>query len=517
MSCFLTLPDSLQGEIFLFLELADQLELAKVNCEIAYQWKKEVRRIEIKSEEKVNEFFRSQSLREHLFSLINEPSRQLKIDSRFASSKYLKNCDLCQLKLQEFRADMYDYMTIFQQKVPNLEKLILSCRYGEVIVMMEQDGKKVSCNLTAQLFGLSSIHIKNLFMATKLDVADLFGSQYPWKGALNVPMNENLRCVKIVSCPLIHDVSHFDGIYDLHIEQCYGFTDISCLNNNYKITMKDCSMSLDYSKSFKNSHSITLSSSAPWRHDFPLHYLACVRDLSLTGNFMITSDDVDVLPHKLMKLHLINNNHIAKIPLNSLKEVLIRNCSSFSSCENLKTIRKINLEYLSINSLEGLGRSNYQVKILCCNQLSDFSVLNFCRKVEIIDCTGLKGLSQLSEIQEFRLHYSPSYNHKDLQRITDLEVDPSHYFSLQLSIVSMNQRLKFQSIILKGMTFHLTTLLLVIINLTDIRKIVIESTSLNDRLYIMKVLEAKKLLVKIRKSFTIEQPSKRCTLVLLRR
>eukprot|EP01040_Poterioochromonas_malhamensis_P006924 gene6924-7470_t len=250
MCCFLTLPDSLQGEILHFLELADQLELVKVNCEIADQWKKEVRRIEIKSEEKVNEFFRSQTLREYLFSLINDPSRQLKIDSRFASSKYIKNCDLRQLKLQEFRADMYDYMTIFQQKVPNIEKLILSCRYGEVIVMMGQDGK------------------------------------------------------------------------------------------------------------------------------------------------------------------------------------------------------------------QGLGKSNYQVKILCCNQLSDFKVLNLCQKVEIIDCAGLKGLSELTEIQEFRLHYSPSYDRKDLRGITDLEVDPSHYFLLQQSIVSMNQRLKFQSITLKGITFHLKTLLL---------------------------------------------------------
>lgn len=69
--------------------------------------------------------------------------------------------------------------------------------------------------------------------------------------ALKIPAFKSLR---LCSCFSVKEVACLEGIQDLTLNCRPEIRDISCLNNNYRVTIKNCNQISTYSKSFRNSH-----------------------------------------------------------------------------------------------------------------------------------------------------------------------------------------------------------------------------------------------------------------------
>lgn len=205
---------------------------------------------------------------------------------------------------------------------------------------------------------------------------------------LHITAYTNLTLLKLSYLELLDDVSSLDGIYELHLISCPKVHNISCLNHNHKIVIKECYNIIDYSNSFRYSKSILIHAFRRNEGEVNLNFsnLMEVRDFNI-GFHRISFKDI-VIP-----LTIPSNN--------KMKEITIWHCNNISSLLNFHSIYHVKFYSLMINSLEGLGRRNRIVEIDQCHFITDFTPLRHCDKIVIRCCEGFQDVRQLQGIRDF--------------------------------------------------------------------------------------------------------------------
>lgn len=222
---------------------------------------------------------------------------------------------------------------------------------------------------------------------------------FPKLKSLNLHDYKSLRRICLSLCKGVEDVSSLDGIYDLELHHCHNLKDISCLNNNHRITIDWCRGIIDYSKSFKHSRYISLEDvgmdSLP---SFP-----AVVSLSLRAVKLQNPPKTFILPNYLKFLSLRLIDGIESIGPNKLQKVSLSACNDFKSLDNMSTIRTVELEALELISLSGLGANNKIVRLREMKSLQDISALKDSERVEIVDCKSVENFNTLQSVKEFSL------------------------------------------------------------------------------------------------------------------
>lgn len=130
-------------------------------------------------------------------------------------------------------------------------------------------------------------------------------SQHQTSEEMNVHENSSLRYLKLFSCN-VRDVINFSHIYDLQLHNCHTITDITCLNDNHKITIKNCDGIRDYSNSFDYCYEITIYCRGIHLNDRPVNVynLRNVKKLLLSNHPFLV--DERPLPSSLLSLSIFS-------------------------------------------------------------------------------------------------------------------------------------------------------------------------------------------------------------------
>lgn len=191
---------------------------------------------------------------------------------------------------------------------------------------------------------------------------------------MNIHQNSRLRHLKLASCG-VRDVTKFSHIYDLQLHNCHAITDISCLNDNHKITISNCSGIRDYSNAFKHCYEITIYCRETHRHEqsIDVYTLVNVKKLLLSNlPFLV---DERPLPSSLSSLSIFSCPVLSRLPENNLRTVKISCCKNFMSLENMTNIKNVELTELNIESLDGLGVANRSITISDCRKIRDWKAV----------------------------------------------------------------------------------------------------------------------------------------------
>lgn len=191
---------------------------------------------------------------------------------------------------------------------------------------------------------------------------------------MNIHQNSSLRYLKLVSCS-VRDVTKFSHIYDLQLHHCHAITDISCLNDNHKITINNCNGIRDYSNAFKNCYEITIYCIGSHQNNqhINVYNLVNVKKLLLSNHpFLI---DERPLPSSLSSLSIFSCPVLSRLPENNLRSVRISSCEKFLSLENMTNIKNVELTGLNIESLDGLGVANRSIMISNCRKIRDWNAM----------------------------------------------------------------------------------------------------------------------------------------------
>lgn len=410
ISTLLTLPSVLYRDVLSYLDSFEKLQFVRLNKRIKEEYLKEVRLIEIDYDQSEN-FFLENSLQSKCLSLIKNPFEQLKINY----SGELLEAVTPSLSLLDLSTNNMDFAHfLICQLNYRIQQLTISFRKKE-------DNSIVLSQLTDISAATSSV--KSLWLAdTLLEYLPVIPSLERLKlslcheitiEGLHLPVYQNLKCLELLNCYQIVDVSCLDGIYDLSLYSCDNIVNISCLNHNDKIKIHDCNKIKDYSNSFQYSRFISLSIPEKVQNNIipinPNHllyvkkfeFISMISLPLINNNFMNLSPKISYLWSLKIKdvkssFLLPENNHIQYIS--------IINCPLFRSCINMGKIRHVQLIQLNLKSLEGLGIDNIHVEIVSCQSLRNFSLLRGCQHVTISNCRGFTDLIQLDGVSELHLY-----------------------------------------------------------------------------------------------------------------
>ncbi len=264
---------------------------------------------------------------------------------------------------------------------------------------------------------------------------------------MNIHQNSSLRHLKLASCG-VRDVTKFSHIYDLQLHNCHAITDISCLNDNHKITISNCNGIRDYSNAFKYCYEITIYCREAHRNEqsINVYNLVNVKKLLLSNlPFLV---DERPLPSSLTSLSIFSCPALSRLPENNLRTVKISCCKNFMSLENMTNIKNVELTELNIESLDGLGVANRSIMIFDCRKIRDWKAVRenefvcfenssfrtifyrrrmrvtagdseeedeYERERDILDPTDMKVITHLSTNLQFPINFT---NAKKLREVT---------------------------------------------------------------------------------------------------
>ncbi len=444
------LPDAIHLEILSNCILIDQKEYSRITRGVCARLMKKVRRKKVG----IFEFYTSAEFRGKIFSMIDNPSRQLILTSLsnqsilgtelfqdFPSPKFrelhLSTSDLSIQVLSLLKTiDFINTLKLIDRRSMNPNEVQLSILQG--LSDLIQSSKLLVNELIIEL---NSFNVPNFPFFSRVQLLVLKSFPSP----IDLPrISEyvHLRSLKLDYCSQVLDVSSLGHIHDLSLISCHNITDISCLNHNHTISIQYCEKILDYSKSFKYSSIIEISNNINLNFiPINMKYLESVISLKLLRH---SNSFIDPLPKSLRLLHLSWDRGITSLPLNSLRQVHLVACGLFDDLKNMENIQYIELDQLfSLQRVNGLGMKNRVVKIRRCSNITDFSPLKDNLNVEISNCKGLTLTPALFKVSNFEvglLCHPGTFQIGSLDAITDLRLIevPADSNPLQTAILARN-------------------------------------------------------------------------------
>jgi hypothetical protein len=186
-------------------------------------------------------------------------------------------------------------------------------------------------------------------------------------------------------CFGVKDVSRLSSCRQLFFGNCSKITDVSALGNVIQLSLSDCANIVDVSALGRVSI-LNLSGCSQ------------VRDVSKLGN--------------VKKLNLSNCPLIRD--LSSLGSVYDLNLTQFQGTDisALKNVKTLNLSYSPyISDLSALGNSVETLIISYCNSISNITVLNQVRSLDITESLNIHDFSGLTFLQELKMSTTIGSDH----------------------------------------------------------------------------------------------------------
>jgi hypothetical protein len=263
------------------------------------------------------------------------------------------------------------------------------------------------CSLITNVDSLRNIPIVHIYKCTNiLSMSNLGG-----------PLQ---REVYLHDLPKVTDIASFAKLKIFSMSYIPLITDISMLGNIRKLSMSYLDL-VPTLKGLDNvrimmMHSMEIMDYSPLKNltSLTLTYCNSICDfscfVSLTFLSVAYCNGVKSLSslsalHKLKKVimrGLPELYEIGKIenPGNSITFLEISECP-IRSVEGLGSIRNLKLQYCKeLKSLDGLiPSSNYDVEIVKCHEIKDFSPLTNCYQLRIHDCNGFSSLQGVENIE----------------------------------------------------------------------------------------------------------------------
>ncbi len=393
----LNLSDDLFLEIIYFLGIEERLNLACVNVESSLTWVKKVRQIKLSRgfgqvDEASLEFLTNEGFRKEILNLIHDPYYQLSICEFFPPGKLDNNLVLKSLTTSLSTA--WNLLFCDQFRVQQLRLFSDALNQTNVQIAIENlvhsiNNREEGCSIDLKELTLTNYSFLSLPVIYGLESLKLEKIGFNPVSPFNVNNLSYLKCLKLVSCPGITDISCLGYIHELSIQYCQGIHDISMLNNNYKISILNCSNIKDFSLSFQFSVYVTLFITSKQPIAFNFDHLKYIHSLCIHGvkkYSFVRSPFTQPLPSSLRYLSLSHCLDFRSLPPNQLREVTISYCPFFASSRNMQHIYRVKLEGLNIEGLRGFGPRNRIFHVVHCNRLKDFSALNGCETIIIEGC-----------------------------------------------------------------------------------------------------------------------------------
>eukprot|EP01040_Poterioochromonas_malhamensis_P011757 gene11757-12828_t len=258
------LPEDLLIEISSYIEENHQILFASVNKALSKQLLRKARTFLIDSENRLNEFFFSQSFHERIKRVIHHPYDQLNICvppdflPTFEGKEVLQglSCNELLTCLELF---------ISSQPLPfyNIRKISI---IKEQIVQVDDTfatamDRIIKANLGLEEMSLTNMDFTDLPALTGLKSLIVCETSLLTSNGLHISDYKNLQSLTLKNCSGIIDVGCLDGIPKLQLIECGGIRDITNLHHNHSIEIINCRMIDDYSKSFKFSKNISIDCS----------------------------------------------------------------------------------------------------------------------------------------------------------------------------------------------------------------------------------------------------------------
>ncbi len=403
--------DVIYYEILLYIPYEGKISFSmvdKCHCNLLL---KRVRRIQINKKARL--YYTSHEFRDKINSFIVDPYHQLSL--RLFHPKALQNFDafscseLAGLDAQQLSTLLIPYL----QKVCRLKISAGSSQHHLAQVI---DWINSNPSLSLKELEFSRCSLTDFPWIDQVESL-LFRSSTTLHNIPSHHITSNLRRVLFHACNNIEDVSSLDKIHELHLINCQGIRDISCLNHNYKIVIKECYQITNYSNSFSKTSIIYLFIVKEVSLDFS--HLLEVKELEIFSSNKSISFIFPVIHSSLQNLYLFGIHTPFIIPAgNHIRQLTIICCAQFTTLLNCDRIYFVKLSNLNISTLEGLGSGNKIVEIISCPFIKDFSVLRTCDRIVIGDCSGLNDLNSLRGIKD--LSVFSSHHIEDMEGVTNL-------------------------------------------------------------------------------------------------
>ncbi len=426
------LPDALLHEILFHLPLIDRTEFARGNRGLAGRLMKDVREVFFWNPKK--RLMDPSLLFSFALTLINNPLLQLNIDLCSFEQGNGPIFTLPFSRIKVFRCSMKHLSLLPQDKVKHIRELRVNLELKEREQLTDFAESLQRRDMTVDQLTIYCLrsNIDQLPMFYGINSLFINSSTSLTCSALNLHRYSNLRSLKLISCVLVDDVSLFCDIYDLHLENCSGVTDIACLNQNHVISIIKCNNINDYSNSFKFSTKIRIQCDSSTRitGSMQIYNLQKVKKLDLNGHPFIVDDRQ--LPATLAELILRRIPSAFCLPANNLREILLSCCDKVLSLCNMEKIKNVTLEGLDITTLRGLGYGNKLVFISQCPFIQDFHVLKEIECLAVRDyplvTTARLPLINIQEVTHFYTTFPNLSIFKTAQSLTVVTVDLTQFF-----------------------------------------------------------------------------------------
>lgn len=393
MSSLITaLPIVLHHEILSFLSLTDGIEYGRLTRSINLEIMKSARYLTMWDYRHLREFLVSESFRTVVLAGITNPARQLRIfcsdiqllledsDCTALSEKLSLHCCECEVE---------DFLTYFLPHViKSLHRLEIHCLEAisfedmkdlcDAVNSADIDLKEVTWSFLnwkeiPTIPSLTSLHLST---APSLTSKGLHMSQLP-----------NLRCLTLLDCSSIDDVSCLGHLYELNLINCSNIKDISKLNHNHKILIEDCEQIFNFALSFQYSTEIDISMVfIPQLLPINLDRLKKVRSLTIEctkGSNIVYFTHTGEFPRSLRSLSIRRLNRPFLLPpSHNLISLKLSRCKDVRF-DHMSSIDVVHLQKCNeITDFSAL-KHNKHVIITCCNKFRDPNLLDSVGKLDI--------------------------------------------------------------------------------------------------------------------------------------
>lgn len=506
------LPDVLLGEIFHYLkDVSDRMEFARVNKLMSSQFMKQAREISLKKNISCQQFYQSEAYRSKILELIQDPQKQLFINSLPLSGLNIKRESLPDTlpSLACLSCHISDFISILHHKIKAIDKIVCNL-LGHLSLEEQALFRRVLFSYPVK--NLEITYLNQIPVILQLNTLKISDSSISARN-FHLPSFTNLKSLSLLNCNLNDaDILLFGEINELQLIECLGITDISCLNNNLKVLIRDCDNISDYSKSFEFSEVIEITTTSCPYSPIDVSHLKKAKHLSVQGCRMTLMNGISLGCNFLRSLTISEFPEHFILPTDHhLSHLVIRNCVGFQSCENIGSIHKIEFSSLLLTSLNGFGPGNHLVELTSCNEVLDFRPLRNCKKVSIRNCLELYDARQLKGVKELEVLWrQESVVIPNFEGVTRLEL-------CSAQVLDLSQISTIKTVVLTRSQDYKKEMLLHLCECHHIQTIIVESTFGSGPFLVTEFQRDAKFKLAINQTFIVERTFRSITEVLIRK
>lgn len=236
----------------------------------------------------------------------------------------------------------------------------------------------------------------------------------------------NLQKLDLTKIDGLTDVSMLGNIPFLRIVNCNNLIDITPLQNNRTVVIKDCVSIKDYRNAFTYCQKIWITLPSLEHYNLPKDSVVCIEFNQLNRIETLALDSKNYfpfaqlsknLPVSLRKLRLTRMlDDYDRYKFDQLFQLELAHSPTFWNTRLLGRIPRLTLINLSgIKALHGIGYDedssknlrNRVITVVELDYLKNFSPLNTVPRVTISQCKSFKDLRQVKNVKNLTIFYCP--------------------------------------------------------------------------------------------------------------